>query len=634
MTDDPLIPPATQKKLAEDFPPGTRHQAKMDIALPLIGNRMAPTSVFQILRDKFPDAQDSEINSVIDWCIKANPAPTEYKSNGNGHHDYSGRTNGRYERTESKPEKPKRAPSEQCDWWTNGSRVSPDVMAASSPVQIPQDMIEAGALAIGSLYPDTDLINIVLQFIDDGKKAKPHGSGKILPRDQWVEWFQTRGVPQSQAGAWMRINPTTGFGSGKEGAITDDDITDYRYLLVESDAVSIPQQLAFLQRLKLPIAAMIMSGSLSVHAWIKLESPDANNYDETAKRILANLEPFGVDKANKNPSRLCRVPGATRTLYATGDGLQRLLFLNPTVAPLSDEALKRFEESLEFPAIEERPLYHIARDSIARYEDLRANVGKLGVPYGIPKLDYLSGGMKPGQTIVIAGETGGGKSTMALHTVQAALNAGHGVALFSLEMDREEVFDLIMSNRCDIDRNKFNHGRFSDFDLQQMAEHIPGIARLPLYIEDSALSSADQIRVRTLQLKAAGKLGLVVVDYIQFVNPGMTKENREQQIAGISHTLRALARETKLPMLILSQLNDEGRLRESRVIAHNANVVMLITLEKHESIETCKVKIIKGRGIPKGEYALDFNSRFGRLAGEPFAAEPQERETQSPSADP
>jgi replicative DNA helicase len=260
---------------------------------------------------------------------------------------------------------------------------------------------------------------------------------------------------------------------------------------------------------------------------------------------------------------------------------------------------------------EGKPVLSIAQDAINRYEWMSQNVGKLGVPTGIPDLDKICGGWKPGHTVVVAGETGGGKSTFGLHSVLTALRSGIGVVLFSLEMGKEEIFDLMISNLCGIDRNKFNTGAFQAGDMEMMAKEMPPISRMRLYIEDSALSGVDEIKARVYELKSEGKIGLVVVDYIQFVNPGLTQENREQQVAGISHELRALARESKLPMIVLSQLNDEGRLRESRVIAHNANVVMKVEVEAGDRF---KVTIVKGRGIPTGEYYLDFNRRLARLS--------------------
>lgn len=597
-----FIPPATVNKLAFTFPNGTRHNAALSIAIPLLGNGLPATAVFATLRSKFPpDVTDKELRDIIRWAEDKHPTPST-------------------PRITYRPEpvgtvvKPK-TPAEQVDWWTSGSRLSPDELIAHSPIPIPDNPVESAELMFSCLFKEHENLNLITLFslLPDDPKPKPKGAGKILPRNGWIDYFKKNGVPSSEAGAWMRINPCNAVGSGAGHAVCDSDITAFRYLLVESDCLPIHVQLAMWQRLKLPIAAIVLSGGGSAHAWVVIGAHDLSSYKERSKRVLAMLKPFGVDDSNSNASRLCRLPGAVRTIGATEGGKQRLLWVNPNAVPLTDESLKSFEESLLFPAIEEKPLLSLARSSIDRYEEMRKNKGKLGVPTGIPDLDAISGGLKPGWSVVIAGETGGGKSTMALHIIDAALQAGYGVLLFSLEMDKDEIFDLLVASRCLINRNNFNNGDFTDCDILKMTEKMGEIAKLPLYIEDSSLSSADQIRMRALQLKSAGKIGLIVVDYIQFVNPGFTKENREQQVAGISHALRTVARETRLPMVILSQLNEEGKLRESRVISHNANVVLQVGIDN----ETLTVEVTKGRGIPYGKYTLRFNRRFCKLEPAP-----------------
>ena len=598
------IPPATAEKLAANWPKGTRHQAAKTIAIPLIGNGMPPQAVFATLRAKFEsDVTDKELQDIVDWASRQviEPCASTF-SNFVGYRNVPSLAL-------NKPVMA-RTPTEQVDWWTSGNRVEPSEVMGASPVKIPDSPADACTLALSSLYRETDNLNIVCRYITTDEKARPSGAGKVLSRDGWVEWIGANGIPQSEAGAWFRFNPCAPVGTGKEGAITDADVASFRFALLESDCLPLPQQLALFRRLRLPIAAIILSGSKSAHAWVRVEAADQRKFDELVKRLFSALKPFGIDQANSNPSRLSRLPGAKRVIGSAGDGMQRLLWLNPTCQPLAYDDLARFEETLKWPAIEEKPLRALAQSSIERWNALYANQGKLGVPFGIPALDEISGGIKAGQTVVIAGESGGGKSTYALHVIKSALTAGYGVALFSLEMDQEEVFDLIVSDRCSIDRNKFNNGRFNEhFDFPRMSQELPTLASLPLFIEDNATVGPEDIRARVMQLKADNKIGLVVVDYVQFVDPGLTKESREQQVARISHSLRTLARESKLPFVILSQLNDEGKLRESRVIAHNANVVALIQIEG----DNVTIKIVKGRGIPTGDYALSFNRMFARL---------------------
>lgn len=606
------IPPATADKLAAPIPEGHRHNTCKDIAISLIGEGWPENEVRAILRSKITDVQtfpDREIDNIIRWAVSKSPTP----SDGNKHASEFTHTRPTYKRHQPAPDPgPKfQTPVEWVEWWTNGDRISPEAMAARSPITIPPHRSEALILFLSSLYADHERMNLVAKFCIDGAKAKPIGSGRVQTRDEWISYVKTEGVPESQAGCWFRMNPCAAVGSGEGGAITDADITSHRFMLLESDALPVEMQLALFYRLKLPVAAVIMSGGNSAHAWVKVGACDGKRYSEVVARLLASLEKFGIDKANKNASRLSRCPGAIRVVGATGDGLQRLVWLNPNAGTITDEIIREFEQSLQFPAIEEEPLRALARASLDRYDYLLTHRGQLGIPFGVPALDYESGGLKAGQTLVVAGQTGQGKSTYALHMIKATLKRSIGVLLFSLEMDKEEIFDLLVSDYCNINRNKFNNGEFSEYDQQLMQAGLPEIAKFPLYIEDSPMMNVEQVGVRAHQLKAAKKIGLVVVDYIQFMNPSLTRDvSREQQVATISHALRAMARETKLPFVVLSQLNDEGRLRESRVIAHNANIVA--TVSSNEDIFT--VDIVKGRGIRKGNYKLDYIPNFARLA--------------------
>lgn len=607
------IPKATQDRL--NSPPaakGGRHDEAKIIAHSLISNGATDFEVFDILKQRYlaDDFTEREINSIVTWSHE-HPGEPAGGRNGQAYTPQPYRQNWQPQKQQStQPEF--KTPIEMVEWWTSGARLSPDKMVALSPVEIPEDRVDTLKLFLGSLYTDKDRMNLVAKYILDGGKAKPSGGGAIKSRDEWLKYFSDRGVVESDAGCWMRMNPCNAEGSGKDKAVTDADVTDYRFVLLESDSLPIQVQLALFYRLKLPIAAVILSGGGSAHAWVKVGAIDGKRYTEVANRLLSALEKFGIDQANKNPSRLSRCPSAYRKIGAQEDGFQRLLWLNPTAPAITDETLIQLEQLLQFPNIEEKPLLGLAQQAGARYDWMVNNRGRLGVPYGIPALDKLTGGLKPGQTMVVAGETGQGKSTYGMHMVKAALDRGIGVLLFSLEMDKEEIFDLLVSDICSVDRNKFNNGAFVPYDFEVMQKGFGRISGLPLFIEDSPMTGAEQARMRTHQLLAAGKIGLVVVDYIQFMNPGWVKDtSREQQVATISHTLRALARETKLPFVILSQLNDEGRLRESRVIAHNANVVARITTER----DTATVEIIKGRGIPTGKYNLEYNRMFARLVG-------------------
>jgi len=126
-----------------------------------------------------------------------------------------------------------------------------------------------------------------------------------------------------------RFNPITQTGSGAGDTHRDADVAAWRYLLVESDELPLGLQLSLYSRLALPIAALLTSGGKSVHAIVKIDSDDAQDFRATADFVLGRLMRFGVDPQNRNPSRYGRLPGVQRSIGAIGDGRQRLLYLNP-----------------------------------------------------------------------------------------------------------------------------------------------------------------------------------------------------------------------------------------------------------------------------------------------------------------
>lgn len=576
------------------------------VALPLLGNGLPESAVFATLRDKFPDRDktDREIHDVISWCSQRNPTPSGYGKRNGGERYLPPQVR---QPLEVKPKPPK----EHAEWWLDGLTLTPDEFAQKSQLEIPKDRKASLVLMLEMLYEGTDCINVVWKHILREGKASPLGGGTTNTRDEWLQILAEKNVPQSDAGAWVRPNPCKPQGSGKGGSVMDSDIVAHRFLLLESDILPINLQLALFSKLKLPIALVVASGGLSAHAWIKVESKTAEQYSATAARILEPLKAFGIDQGNKNPSRLSRLTGAVRTIGGVDGGLQRLLWLNPAKPCFGTDELDGFIASLEFPAVDEKPFRKIVLDSITRYQNLYENKVSIGVPTGLADFDRASGGLFPGQMSVLSGETNSGKSTIVLNIINSALLAGHGVALFTLEMGRDEITDFLFSLNCRVDRNHFNTGKFTVEEIQSMIERSRDIATFPLWVFDDSTITAAQIRKRVLALKAEGRIGLAVVDYVQITMPDNLFNNREQEVAAVARALCATAKDGKLPVLVLSQLNDDRKLRESRVIGHEAHNVFLIENEKDEKMA---LNVIKGRRIPKGRYELFYEPIFCKVA--------------------
>lgn len=607
MGADVYIPPKTQAELHAPHPEGTRHAAITKIAMSLLGNGMLPDAVFAQLRGSFPpEKTDKEIRNVISWCAEKHPTPSGFGNGAvrNGHADHVPRQSLSARAPKPTPAPKTNTPEKMVDWLLNGNSVSQEEMLERSPIKLTGNGVDTISF-FSHLYDETDFVNIVCAHtVNEKGKANPRGGGKTLARDEWIKWFQTKGIPKSEAGAWIRMNPCGKEGTGKGGAVMDCDITSHRFLLLESDTLSPERQLALYSMLKLPIAALISSGAKSVHAWLKL-NVEADAYDETVLRILKALAPFGFDQSNKNPSRLSRLPGVHRTIGAVADGMQKLIYLNPE-PPIQwgDETAEQFETALTVPLPDRKPFKKLIENTIVRYDELYENRGNLGVQIGIDEFDRDTGGFKGGQMTVLAAGTNGGKSSTALNFINGAMKRGTGTALFTLEMDRDEIVDLLISMNCMVNRNVFNTGFFSEEDLVKITMASTALQKLPLWIYDDAVMTVTQIRNRVMAL--LGRIGLVVIDYVQIVSPDDYKMPREQQVAEIARGIRILAKETKLPFIVLSQLNDEGKLRESRVVAHEAHNVLLLDIDGNK----IEMNVAKGRRIRRKKYELAYQPEY------------------------
>lgn len=334
----PFIPPRTRVELASPAPRGQRHEQMKKLILPLLGAELSPEAVFVQLRSMYEeDVTDREIRGVITWAALKNPQPC----------GYSGKRTNVDVRNSPRLARPQQVTTEQAignaENWLGNFRCDECDLWHVSPWRPLEDWRCDALMLFAGLYDKTDCINVVIDFTIEkqgaGQKANPKGPGKTLIRDEWMRHIRDRGIPQTEAGAWIRPNPVTTRGCGKNGAITDADVTTHRFCLLESDALPTDLQLSLWTRLPLPLAAIIKSGGRSVHAWVMLNCSNVREYREKVSRIHTLLGRFGICPSNKNPSRLSRLPGAQREIGKYGDGSQRLLYLNPE--PLEQPIFER-----------------------------------------------------------------------------------------------------------------------------------------------------------------------------------------------------------------------------------------------------------------------------------------------------
>jgi replicative DNA helicase len=214
-----------------------------------------------------------------------------------------------------------------------------------------------------------------------------------------------------------------------------------------------------------------------------------------------------------------------------------------------------------------------------------------GVPTGFRELDELTNGWHPGQLIVIAGRPAMGKSTMGMDTVRAAaITHGMTSAVFSLEMGRSEITMRLLSAEARILLSHLRTGQMTDDDWNRLARKMGEIAEAPLFIDDSPNLSMMEIRAKARRLKQRHDLKLVVVDYLQLMSSPKRVENRQQEVAEMSRSLKLLAKELEVPVIAISQLNRGAEqradkrpqmsdLRESGAIEQDADLVILLHRE-------------------------------------------------------
>lgn len=254
-----------------------------------------------------------------------------------------------------------------------------------------------------------------------------------------------------------------------------------------------------------------------------------------------------------------------------------------------------------------------------------------GVSTGFNDLDHYLGGLQKSDLIILGGRPSLGKTSLALDIARhAALKEKVPVGIFSLEMSKDQVVDRLIAAESTVDLWKIRTGRLStdedinDFTLIQ--DSLSRLSEAPIYIDDAASPSIMQIRTMARRLQAETDLGLIIVDYLQLINPSLTRESTVQQYSEISRSLKALARELKVPVLALSQLNravesrEGGRpklsdLRETGSLEQDADVVLFVYREDRykENVDNkniAEIIIAKHRNGPLGHASLFFNEQL------------------------
>ena len=268
------------------------------------------------------------------------------------------------------------------------------------------------------------------------------------------------------------------------------------------------------------------------------------------------------------------------------------------------------------------PIAQIVQNALSSIEAASRQKGRItGVPTGFVDLDYKTAGLQPSDLILLAARPSMGKTALALNIAQyAAFHDNRTVAIFSLEMSKEQLVNRLFSLESRVDAQKLRTGALQESEWEQLVEGASTIARSNMIIDDTPSISVGQLRSKCRKYARENNLELVIIDYLQLMSGSGKTESRQQEISDISRSLKAVARELKVPVIALSQLNrgveqrDDKRpmmsdLRDSGAIEQDADVVMFIYRDEYYNKDSdrkgiSEVIIAKQRNGPIGTVDL------------------------------
>ena len=264
--------------------------------------------------------------------------------------------------------------------------------------------------------------------------------------------------------------------------------------------------------------------------------------------------------------------------------------------------------------------------------------GITGVPSGFIDLDTITSGWQPSDLVIIAGRPSMGKTAFVLSLIRNA-SSDHNLSMgiFSLEMSSLQLVNRLISSEAELDSDKIRKGNLKDYEWQQLLHKTDLLQKAPIFIDDTPALSILELRAKARRLKSQHDIQCIIVDYLQLMSSeyGRTSGNREQEIASISRSLKAVAKELNIPVIALSQLSRavETRggdkrpvlsdLRESGSIEQDADMVMFIyRAEKYDitededgesTIGVAELLLRKNRNGPTGKVKLKFVERFAKF---------------------
>jgi len=289
-------------------------------------------------------------------------------------------------------------------------------------------------------------------------------------------------------------------------------------------------------------------------------------------------------------------------------------------------------------------MHDVLIEAFEQIDHRLARGGATGIPTGFADLDNLTGGLHDSELVILAARPSMGKTALATNVADYVTVESNVATLFvSLEMSRLELAQRMLCGRGRIDGKKFRGGYLSGDDRDKLVEASAKLSRSPLFIDDTPSRTVSEIAACARRLKRKGNLGLIVIDYLQLIEPDNPKDPRQEQVAKIARRLKGVARELKVPVLCLAQLNRQAEggkeghrprlshLRESGAIEQDADVVMFIHREEYyytreeaqerDLLGKADLLVAKQRNGPTGDVKLAWfqdYTRFENFTQKPY----------------
>ncbi len=324
--------------------------------------------------------------------------------------------------------------------------------------------------------------------------------------------------------------------------------------------------------------------------------------------------------------------------------LRRLIKVNEEISQACYAAQEKVDDIMEetekqiFQVLQRRgssdfvPIRDIVVSALRKIEIASRNKGSVtGMATGFIDLDYKTSGFQPSDLILIAARPSMGKTAFALNIAEyMAFHNNETVALFSLEMSKEQLVNRLFALESRVDAQLLRNGNLSDSDWESLMDGANVIGRSNLIIDDTPGISVSELRSKCRKYKLEHNMSIVMIDYLQLMQSGRRTESRQQEISDISRSLKELARELQVPVVALSQLSRavEQRpdhrpmlsdLRESGAIEQDADVVMFLYREDYYNKDTerkdiAEVIIAKQRNGPIGTVELIWLPKYTKFA--------------------